>query len=79
MAPKKKPEAEVAPVGMVQVTATARGFDNTASRLVEEGETFYVTPEAAKKGATWFDITDPKVAAKLGVKPAVEEEEEELA
>lgn len=50
----KQDNTEVAPEGMVAVVASQRGYDNTSSKLVEEGETFYVTAAQAKRGASWF-------------------------
>lgn len=70
----------------VLVVASAKGFDSSAGVTIREGEKFYVTREAAKKGATWFDVEDEalrdeldaerekdeaKKAAKGSKKPAV--------
>jgi len=47
------------------VVASARGFNSAEGRGIMPGETFFISRELAKKGASWFDVKDAKLAAEL--------------
>ena len=54
---------EVLDEDMVEVVATARGFDSSSGRTIEAGESFYVNKKTAQKGATWFDYASAETKA----------------
>lgn len=69
--PAQKSQATTAPIktvagaNEVEVVAAAKGYNSNEGRTVQAGETFIVTRDAAKRGASWFEVKDAKVADEL--------------
>lgn len=75
MATTKKPTKSAATVSpdMVELVATGQGYHSNEGRIINAGEHFHLSRDAAKRGATWFTAADDDVQAELEAEKAADE------